>query len=114
MRCRVGIAGVSRCFGSSDPAACIADDMACLFADECCGKKCLPQPDGSRKCSSTSVPDGMPCTASSDCASGNCDAAKLVCEPPVVVCKPLGASCTADAECCNKSCLRGTCAALIQ
>lgn len=121
LRCQVGIAGVRRCFGAGigGPAGdggtpvCIADGQACLFADECCGKKCLLGTDGMRRCSSTSVPDGMPCSAHSDCASGNCNAIKMVCEAPVVACKPLGATCAADTECCNKTCLNLRCAALI-
>jgi hypothetical protein len=103
-RCRVTVAGVKRCFGSSDPTACIPDAMPCVFSDECCGKRCLPQPDGTRRCSAAGAPNGGGCTAHSDCQSGNCDALAKTCKPPVVACVPLGGACTTAADCCSGVC----------
>jgi hypothetical protein len=117
LRCIETVFGVKRCLGATPAAdggfACVGDGGPCSFADECCGKKCIQQPDGSFKCQSACVPTSGKCTTNNDCCERNCDPITQTCKPAVSTCAPLGGPCQSAADCCSGLCgAGGTCYAI--
>jgi hypothetical protein len=128
--CRETVFGVRRCGGPitrpdggggpdgggtlPDGGICIPDAQDCRFGDQCCGGKCIQQPDGSFKCQTICVPDGGTCTTNTDCCNLSCDPLTLKCGPGGTPCKPIGTDCTTNADCCNKLCTNGKCYVIVK
>lgn len=102
--------GVSRCFPNFG-GMCLGDGKPCQFADQCCGRTCLPDansPSGF-SCGSKCVPIGMgTCTQDADCCTGGvCQAG--ICRDGGQKCSPLGGKCAVGADCCAGLCVNGSC-----
>ena len=92
--------------GTCSNLHCVADNQACGSNAECCGGNCAPNGTGGGVCKPLNgtgpATDGNPCTASTQCASQNCQ--NGVCAPSSSTCQQNGDVCSTDANCCGGLC----------
>jgi hypothetical protein len=103
--CRETVIGVSRCQSVGvKNVECRGDGSLCKFGAECCGRFCLPDPNGDLRCSGMCL-DGQShsaCLSSRDCCIGSC--VNGACTVNGVTCSQLGQRCSIGPECCSGVC----------
>jgi hypothetical protein len=108
------MAGVYRCYPTTNPGDCTLDLQPCSFSDECCCGLCAPDAGGALVCCPGGVdcvPRGGACTADADCCDLHC--VDGFCTERDTDCIPVGGPCLADTDCCEGlvcSTVAGTCA----